>query len=276
MRSNSLKNSGKGTVVRMDRLIKELLVHHAKSQSGVPAPLIKLYMKMFGVPIIGFRTRFSMVKKLTDRMDLRGKKVLDIGCGRGAFSLMLSDRCQVLGIDLQNERITEVKRIAEKFGLNARFEAGDIFNIYKMHRGYDGMICIELIEHVRDDKGLLGKLNSMLKKDGFLILTTPSIDRRVHQAIEEQPGGHVRTGYSPDGITALLDKSGFDTESISFMDPFNIHYIHAFTFSTKKRKYTLFAYLLFPFTYALIWLTSLIFKNNGSMLFIKARKRSDI
>jgi len=72
---------------------------------------------------------------------------------------------------------------------------------------FDAVLCLDVLEHVEDDLGLLRQIAGVLRPEGVLLLTTPAIEhdfkevslplgkasRKWSQA--ESQWGHVRTGY---------------------------------------------------------------------------------
>jgi ubiquinone/menaquinone biosynthesis C-methylase UbiE len=64
------------------------------------------------------------VSKMTEGLDLKGKRVLDIGCGLGGPACLLATQygAQVVGIDLEPRLIERSQRRASKLGLVDRTE----------------------------------------------------------------------------------------------------------------------------------------------------------
>lgn len=87
---------------------------------------------------------------------------------------------------------------------------------------FDQIICLETIEHVGDDQGLVRNLSSMLKPGGRLLLSTP-FDRH-HPLYTEDPhpspvedGSHVRYGYSQERLREIASAAGLRVDSESFV-----------------------------------------------------------
>ena len=56
----------------------------------------------------------------------KGMKVLDLGCGPGFFSVMLTNLgCQVIGIDYSDKMLEEARNNARKFKANVEFQKMD-------------------------------------------------------------------------------------------------------------------------------------------------------
>jgi SAM-dependent methyltransferase len=80
--------------------------------------------------------------------DLGGKRVLDLACNHGAFSLDLAARGAAFarGVDLREENITKARLLAAHLGLeNVEFEQADI---YEERRQHDIVLCLGVLYHV--------------------------------------------------------------------------------------------------------------------------------
>ncbi len=100
--------------------------------------------------------------------DLSGKTVLDIPCGDGRTSYaFLKKNAKVISLDLFPEFLKSDK-------LTASF--GDLTEILPLEDGsVDYIICQEGIEHIPDKLFVLREFNRVLRKDGILLITTPSL-----------------------------------------------------------------------------------------------------
>ena len=70
----------------------------------------------------------SFTEKYVENPESR-KSLLDVGCGDGIWSIALSDRFDVTGVDNSEEGIRNANMLKEKHGSNARFVLGDIESI---------------------------------------------------------------------------------------------------------------------------------------------------
>lgn len=145
-------------------------------------------------------------------------KVLDAGCGSGAFTMAAARRGNdALGLSFDERNNAIAAERARTLGLtNVRFETADLRRLDSLAPAlgtFDEVLCTEVIEHIMDDRKLVRDLAALLKPGGRLLLTTPNKDYRplvgdVHSTVED--GGHVRWGYSHGEIRALLDGAGID------------------------------------------------------------------
>ena len=106
--------------------------------------------------------------------DIKGKRVLEIGCGRGAFSkYLLSCGADLVAADFSSSAIDIAKRLlADSPPCDIR--VADIQNIPFGDNEFDLVISLETLEHVPDWKKGLSELVRVTKPDGQLVITTPN------------------------------------------------------------------------------------------------------
>ena len=85
---------------------------------------------------------------------------------------------------------------------------------------YDQVICLEVIEHILDDRKLLRDLAAVTRPGGRLLLTTPYRDHIPvfgEEVSPQEDGHHVRRGYTHEEMVELLAEAGFHGASSSFV-----------------------------------------------------------
>ncbi len=138
-----------------------------------------------------------------DRL-LTGKaRVLDIGSGKGlgCHSLSLLPYRDVLGLDADPESVEFAEgRYGHK---RLRFEHAVAPALPHPDARYDGIVCLEVIEHVDDDHELLRQIHTRLADGGVFVLSTPN--RLITSPGLDRPKNpyHVRE-YDPEQLAALL------------------------------------------------------------------------
>lgn len=160
-----------------------------------------------------------------------GEKLIDIGCGSGAFTIGAALRgYDALGLswDERNQGVAG-QRAAICNAKNAKFEVLDVRNLNsseELFGQYDVAICFENIEHVLNDSKLLVDIAKCLKPGGRLLLTTPYYLYRPITSGDKGPfskfedGGHVRRGYSRTMLNELCISANLIPENISYCSGF--------------------------------------------------------
>lgn len=109
--------------------------------------------------------------------DLVGKRVLEVGCGRGEIACWLVARDQppsmVLAADLALTAVATGHAHSPGSDI-LRWGITDIENLPHPDGSFDTVISCETIEHVPDPARAVRELGRVLKPGGRLFLTTPS------------------------------------------------------------------------------------------------------
>lgn len=104
-------------------------------------------------------------------------KILDCGCSNGGLSKYLTENidCTVFAFDIATFFVKNTHKNAPK-AICARFP---IENIPFVDEVFDVVIVGEILEHVLNEKKAINEILRILKKDGYLLLTTPSPEDSV-------------------------------------------------------------------------------------------------
>jgi len=111
-------------------------------------------------------------QKIGNSRDGEQCKILDIGCGTGAFVTMPLGRLgvSVLGIDIHLPSIAWA--IKQNPFPNVSFECTTIEDL--ADNQFDVIICSEILEHLENPEGMLHSVKGILKEDGIFIVTIPN------------------------------------------------------------------------------------------------------
>jgi len=104
--------------------------------------------------------------------DVRGKKVLDVGCGTGFYSLWLSEKgAKVLGIDSSEEMIKIAKEKASKKMLDAKFSIGDITDLRIEDSVFDVVLSTLVLMDVKELDKAVGELVRVTRNGGDIVIS---------------------------------------------------------------------------------------------------------
>lgn len=97
------------------------------------------------------------------------ENILDIGCGTGAFSRLLAQRCdRVIAIDLSPQMITVAKERSKKYA-NIDFQVANILKWEFPVEQFDAIVSIATLHHLSLED-LLPNLKTALKLGGKLVI----------------------------------------------------------------------------------------------------------
>lgn len=125
--------------------------------------------------------------------------ILEVGCGIGNFTEKLTKFGKVTAVDVNDEYIKitgkKLEEVAVGFG---DIERGKYF--FK-DKKFDAIVCLNVLEHIKEDKKALSNLTKLLKKDGYLILIVPA-DQFLYGEIDKSIS-HFRR-YSKDQVDKMV------------------------------------------------------------------------
>src|SRR6202158_4716294 len=105
--------------------------------------------------------------------DVRGKTVLDFGCGTGENIVPLVERgARVIGIDISPDLIAIAQRRITDANLEASLTAGDAYETGLPDESVDAIFSMALIHHL-DIKLVRDEMWRILRKGGVIILKEP-------------------------------------------------------------------------------------------------------
>lgn len=97
-------------------------------------------------------------------------KILDIGCGAGLSSKMLSETYEVTGVDHSKPFIEYAK---SRFK-NITFKYEDARKLSFKDGSFDASMACGFIEHIEEVDVVLGEMVRVVRKNGLMILVSPS------------------------------------------------------------------------------------------------------
>ncbi len=139
----------------------------------------------------------------------RGSKMLDIGCGSGAFVACARDAGRdAYGIDFNDQEISLGKTA---FHLDGFLMTGQVLSMPDEWSGFDLITMFEVIEHLPNPKQVIQEVHRRLKNGGYLVLSCPN-ERRWQPAgriFVDYPPHHL-TRWTPQCLRRFLESSSFE------------------------------------------------------------------
>ena len=114
------------------------------------------------------------VAYITARSPLKGKRLLDVGCGGGILAeRMAMAGARVTGIDMGSEAIAVARVHARQSGLSIDYCQSPAEDLAQSCPGtYDIITCMELLEHVPRPDSVVAASARLLRPGGHLFVAT--------------------------------------------------------------------------------------------------------
>ncbi|MCX6085530.1 MAG: methyltransferase domain-containing protein [Caldiserica bacterium] len=145
---------------------------------------------------------------------VRGKTVLDVGCGTGLYSIRLSEGgADVTAVDISPKMIEIARRKAQDRGQYIWYDQADMIKLPYENRTFDMVVSIAALEFSADPLLALMEMARVLRPGGKLVVGVLNADspwadaRREHAKREESIYGAAHFLSSSD-LRMLFHRTG--------------------------------------------------------------------
>jgi SAM-dependent methyltransferase len=139
-----------------------------------------------------------------------GRRCLDLGSDNGVISLMLRRRGgEWASADLTEEAVASIRALVAS---DVHLVSGD--HLPFADGEFDCVAVVDMLEHVEDERGFVAELGRVLRPGGRLVVNTPHLRQTALRRLRDRVGltdekhGHLRPGYTAEGLRLLLEDSG--------------------------------------------------------------------
>jgi SAM-dependent methyltransferase len=146
-----------------------------------------------------------------------GRRILEVGCGLGNFTGMLLGREAVIAVDAEPRCIARLRlRYPNRPKLHAFVcDAQDpAFRDLASYRP-DTCVCLNVLEHIADDRAALEAMASVVVTGGAIVLLAPAF-QSLYGPIDRNLG-HFRR-YNRDSLTRLVRMAGLYVEKVHYVN----------------------------------------------------------
>jgi SAM-dependent methyltransferase len=142
-------------------------------------------------------------------------RCLDLGSDNGVVSLLLRRAGgRWASADLTDEAVSSIRELVA-----SDVHRVDPSSLPFAEGEFDRVVVVDMLEHAPDEAAFVRELARVTRPGGRLVVNTPHLKRtllrRLRHAIgqTDEKHGHLRPGYTADGLRALLASSGFEWEA---------------------------------------------------------------
>ena len=187
--------------------------------------------------------------------------VLDAGMGFGQYSWWMATRFpswKITAADIKSEQVADCNNFFKETGLSGRVNAleADLVT-WKSEESYDMILCVDVMEHITEDRTVFVSFRNMMKSGGYLVISTPS-DKGGSDVHSDDDtsfiGEHVRDGYGKEEITEKLHTAGFSEVSVSYTygKPGSIAWRLSMKYPVTMLSASKLFFILLPFYYLVV------------------------
>jgi SAM-dependent methyltransferase len=136
-----------------------------------------------------------------------GRRVLEIGAGVGSMAAFLTDRERLVLTDTDAHYL---ERLRQRFGPLSHVAVASLrlpaFDPALAAERLDTIICLNVLEHVEDDRASLLTMHRLLQPSGRLVLLVPALPA-IYGSLDRALG-HFRR-YTPSELERKFTDAGF-------------------------------------------------------------------
>lgn len=139
---------------------------------------------------------------------IRGKRIIDIGCGAGMLAKEFSRRNSVLGIDINEKQVRIAKKLHAREIKEKRldFSVASAEKLHLKDSSVDIILFSHSLHHIERTTLALKECYRVLSKKGLLII----LDLSTHSEMWLKEGlGDVHLGFESSKIKDWLETAGF-------------------------------------------------------------------
>lgn len=137
--------------------------------------------------------------------------VLDVGCGPGWTTAFLAEAgYRPTGIDLVPANVRVARERARRWGVQARFEVGDMDHL-QLDNTWEAALLLDALHHSTRRRDVLEGIARHLRPGGWLLLGEPSVLHRLspHARRTSREAGWTERGVWVRGLRRDLRAAGF-------------------------------------------------------------------
>lgn len=157
---------------------------------------------------------FDLSKRIGEIVDMKNKKVLEVGCGRGIFACYFAKNCgaKITGIDISPAMIESSAARAKNEGVqpSTEFKVADALSLPFPDNSFDVVVSeCGPVGLAPEPQKVVNEMVRVIKPSGYIVAHAPmwlkEINERERKDIEKRIGGQM---FTLSGWKEMLKKAG--------------------------------------------------------------------
>ena len=172
-----------------------------------PVPYYKKVIRAGGGTTTMVNLRNTQYQELLNTFDLKGKKILEVGCGKGEFlKIWKGYDVHAVGIEYDQELVDR----ANREGMEVYKAYADDESTKLPGAPYDAFVQFNFLEHQPYPNDMVKCIYNNLTEDGVGLVTVPSLEYILkYDGYYELIKDHIAY-YSEESLKFLFQKNGFE------------------------------------------------------------------
>lgn len=175
--------------------------------SNIPVPYYREVVRASAVSEEMKDFRKKQFSRFVNKYSLQGKKIIEIGCGKGEFlSIMQQFIAEAYGLEYSKESIAQ----CEKSGLKVSpgfIESAD----YKLNNGpFDAFFILNFLEHLPEPNSVLQGIYHNLTEGGIGLIEVPNFDMILQKKLFSEFTGDHLFYFTRETLNSTLWLNGFE------------------------------------------------------------------
>lgn len=191
--------------------------------------LAGLIYRVFGATNVGNYARAEVFQRMLKQLPLdRFQNILDLGCGQGEYSFMLSEAlpaAAVTALDINGQSLERIREVAEEEQIGNLHTHHGTIETLPPDRRFDFIFSIDVFEHIPPSEMPFAEAHRRLRPGGYLLVKIPNKEQRTilpegwfedhREWLEDE---HVGQVYNLEGLRRRMFQEGFDIVHATYDD----------------------------------------------------------
>jgi len=195
---------------------------------GEPVPYYREVIRAAGVSKVLAEAKSRQFSHFITRYGLTGKKVLEIGCGRGEFlSLLARLPVNAFGVEFSENSVS----LCQQSGLQVSRGYPDTNSPDFPDAPFDAFMLLMFLEHMPDPNASLRAIRRQLVPNGIGLIEVPNFDMMIRERLFSEFISDHLLYFTRETLETTLKTNGFEV-----IDKQELRDDYVISFVVKKRE----------------------------------------